>query len=106
MATNGTTSLKSQPSMQSVGSPGSSDTSINGTEFGKASQAPSAAELSPTPAKSRSNKSSPDLRRQAKTSTPDGEQKGLKKMRKYTEQGAEKVMSLFSSPRPSQTPIP
>lgn len=108
MTANGT-SLKSQPSMQSVGSPGSSDNSINGTEFSKASLAQSAVDMASRSGKSRSNKSSPDLRRQAKNSTPDVDeppQKGLKKMRKYTEQGAEKVMSLFSSPRPSQTPIP
>ena len=98
LPTNGTTSLKSQPSMNSVGSPGSSDTSVNGTRGSVAT-----AELA-SPEKSRGNKSSPDLRRQTRESQTDGDesrQKGLKKMRKYTEQGAEKVMSLFSSPRPS-----
>lgn len=102
---NGTTSLKSQPSMNSVGSPGSSDTSVNGI---RASAAPSTAELA-SPGKSRSNKSSPDLRRQARESHTDVDeprQKGLKKMRKYTAEGAEKVMSLFSSPRPSPAPSP
>ena len=100
-----TNSLKSQPSMNSVGSPGSSDTSVNGT---RASAAPSTAELA-SPGKSRSNKSSPDLRRQARESHTDvdeSRQKGLKKMRKYTTEGAEKVMSLFSSPRPSPSPSP
>jgi len=84
--------------MNSVGSPGSSDTSVNGTRGSVAT-----AELA-SPEKSRGNKSSPDLRRQTRESQTDGDesrQKGLKKMRKYTEQGAEKVMSLFSSPRPS-----
>jgi serum/glucocorticoid-regulated kinase 2 len=103
MPTNGTTSLKSQPSMNSVGSPGSSDTSVNGT---RGSVTASTAELG-SPGKSRGNKSSPDLRRQARESHAEGDesrQKGLKKMRKYTEQGAEKVMSLFSSPRPSPAP--
>jgi hypothetical protein len=104
MPTNGTTSLKSQPSMNSVGSPGSSDTSVNRT---RTSVAPSAADLGSPGKSSRGNKSSPDLRRQARDSHTEGDesrQKGLKKMRKYTEQGAEKMMSLFSSPRPSPAP--
>jgi serum/glucocorticoid-regulated kinase 2 len=104
---NGTMSLKSHPSMNSMGSPGSSDTSVNGNDLGRGSINMSAAEFA-SPGKSRgNNKSSPDLRRQARASTTDGDesrQKGLKKMRKYTEQGAEKVMSLFSSPRPSPSP--
>ncbi|KIM31700.1 hypothetical protein M408DRAFT_327157 [Serendipita vermifera MAFF 305830] len=107
LPTNGTTSLKSQPSMNSVGSPGSSDTSVNGM---RPSAAPSTADLpSPGKGRSRSNKSSPDLRRQARESQTDVDeprQKGLRKMRKYTAEGAEKVLSLFSSPRPSPAPSP
>lgn len=109
LTTNGATSLKSQPSMNSVGSPGSSDNSVNGGELAKAPLTQSAAELATSPGKTRDNKSSPDLRRQARESTPTGDesrQKGLKKMRKYTEQGAGKVMSLFSSPRPSPSADP
>jgi serum/glucocorticoid-regulated kinase 2 len=105
LTTNGTTSLKSHPSMNSMGSPGSSDNSVNGGDLTRVSLTQSAAELASSPGKNRSNKSSPDLRRQARESNAgdDSRQKGLKKMRKYTEQGAEKVMSLFSSQRPSPT---
>ncbi|CAG7853914.1 Serine/threonine-protein kinase LATS1; AltName: Full=Large tumor suppressor homolog 1; AltName: Full=WARTS protein kinase [Serendipita indica DSM 11827] len=108
LPTNGGLSLTSKPSMNSMGSPGSSDASVH-NEPGRGSLTQSAAELAATPSKPRGNKSSPDLRRQARESDlerDDTKQRPLTKMRKYTEQGAEKVMSLFSSPRPSASASP
>ena len=93
------TSLKSQPSMASVGSkPGSSDTSVNG-DLSRLNLSQSAAELA-----SPSNMSGPSMengRRPPRMSVPEDDQRnrGLKKVRKYTTEGAEKVMSLFSSPK-------
>lgn len=98
-------SLKSQPSMTSVGSkPGSSDTSVNG-DLSRLNLSQSAAELaSPTKANGSAGENG---RRPPRMSVPEDDQRnrGLKKVKKYTTEGAEKVMSLFSSPKsPSGAP--
>lgn len=99
------TSLKSQPSMNSVGSkPGSSDTSVNG-DLSRLNLSHSAAELA-SPSKAHGN-SGENGRRPPRMSVPEDDQRnrGLKKVKKYTAEGAEKVMSLFSSPKsPSGAP--
>jgi len=93
------TSLKSQPSMTSVGSkPGSSDTSVNG-DLSRLNLSQSAAELA-SPSKTHGH-SGENGRRPPRMSVPEDDQRnrGLKKVKKYTTGGAEKVMSLFSSPK-------
>lgn len=98
-------SLKSQPSMNSVGSkPGSSDTSVNG-DLSRLNLSHSAAELG-SPSKTHGN-SGENGRRPPRMSVPEDDQRnrGLKKVKKYTTEGAEKVMSLFTSPKsPSGAP--
>ena len=97
-------SLKSQASMTSVGSkPGSSDTSVNG-DLSRLNLSQSAAELA---SPSKHGSSGENGRRPPRMSVPEDDQRnrGLKKVKKYTTEGAEKVMSLFSSPKsPSGTP--
>ena len=97
-------SLKSQPSMTSVGSkPGSSDTSVNG-DLSRLNPSQSAAELA---SPSKYGSSGETSRRPPRMSVPedDHRNRGLKKVKKYTTEGAEKVMSLFSSPKsPSGAP--
>lgn len=97
------TSLKSQPSMASVGSkPGSSDTSVNG-DFSRLTLSQSAAELASPP---KHGSSGENGRRPPRMSVPEDDQRnrGLKKVKKYTAEGAEKVMSLFSPKSPSGAP--
>ena len=96
-------SLKSQPSMNSVGSkPGSSDTSVNG-DLSRLNLSHSAAELA-SPSKVHGNLE--NGRRPPRMSVPEDDQRnrGLKKVKKYTTEGAEKVMSLFSSPKSPSGP--
>jgi serum/glucocorticoid-regulated kinase 2 len=99
-------SLKSRPSMTSVGSkPGSSDTSVNG-DLSRLNLSQSAAELaSPTKTNGSSGENG---RRPPRMSVPEDDQRnrGLKKVRKYTTEGAEKVMSLFTSPKPPPSGTP
>ena len=98
------TSLKSQPSMNSVGSkPGSSDTSVNG-DLTRLNLSHSAAELA-SPSKTHGN-TGENGRRPPRMSVPEDDQRnrGLKKVKKYTTGGAEKVLSLFSSPKSPSNP--
>lgn len=98
------TSLKSQPSMNSVGSkPGSSDTSVNG-DLTRLNLSHSAAELA-SPSKTQGN-TGENGRRPPRMSVPEDDQRnrGLKKVKKYTTGGAEKVLSLFSSPKSPSGP--